>query len=122
MKQHKNIRQLKTRVQKKDLKKNARAKSRFLKCGLWIACVLSLAFLVATALEALCYGGYASPYSKSFCKGCEKIMQGRRACTSVFFKQEAAQVAPQMCLVDKSAEGTESAKPTNESFDGEKVR
>ncbi|MEH0002422.1 MAG: hypothetical protein V6Z78_02485 [Holosporaceae bacterium] len=82
-----------------------------------VVCLLCGLVLLSAALEALCYGSYASPYHNSFCKSCENIMKGRRACTSVFFKKKnapqalASKVAPQVCLPNDRPDG--AAKVNN---------
>lgn len=83
-----------------------------------VVCLLCGLVLLSAALEALCYGSYASPYHNSFCKSCEHIMKGRRACTSIFFKKKdapqadglqepASKVAPQVCLPNDRPDGAE---------------
>ena len=78
-----------------------------------VVCLLFGLVLLSAALEALCYGSYASPYHNSFCKSCEHIMKGRRACTSIFFKKKDASQAqmskaePQVCLPNDRPDGAE---------------
>ena len=78
-----------------------------------VVCLLFGLVLLSAALEALCYGSYASPYHNSFCKSCAHIMKGRRACTSIFFKKKDAPQAqvskaePQVCLPNDRPDDTE---------------